>query len=119
MQKYFKYNQFRGEKNIRLLEILYEGAKASTRYHFMQLPNSDIHVCYRLASNLLRYRKFNLVEANLDHAEGIPVYAALSYTWGNRSENTTISVDDHPLEISKNLVYALDHVVDKVVETTR
>ena len=59
------------------------------------------------------------MEANLDNAEGIPVYTALSYTWGDRNEDVTIFIDDHPLKISENLAYALDDVVDKAVERSR
>ena len=59
------------------------------------------------------------MEANLDNAEGIPVYTALSYSWGDRNEDITIFIDDHPLKISENLAYALDHVVDKAVERSR
>ncbi|KAF2097244.1 hypothetical protein NA57DRAFT_77498 [Rhizodiscina lignyota] len=113
IRKNFKYCPLQGQKNIRLVEITFETAKVLTRYHVL-LPQHD-----KSRGDVSPCRKFNLIEASLDEPESVPVYTALSYAWGDRTDNVIIEIDSHPLGISRNLADALDNVIEKVVETSQ
>jgi hypothetical protein len=40
-------------------------------------------------------------------------YTALSYVWGDSNNRTTISVDGHPLQVTRSLECALRHLRDE------
>ena len=40
----------------------------------------------------------------------VPVYFALSYVWGDPNDNTTITVNGHNVQVTKNLADALRHI---------
>ena len=52
------------------------------------------------------------VDYSLEHASlaEAPIYDALSYTWGDLSDTSSIELDHQPLSITKNLAVALEHL---------
>ncbi len=54
------------------------------------------------------------LECHLEHAslDEDPSYEALSYTWGDRSDISSIKLNNHHFRVRRNLAIALEHLCE-------